>query len=541
MSEIHDVDSDVSNDSGADFDAADAHAAVDDAFAALNQDLDEEDDDSFEDDADEERVRKSSSTSLHANPVFSMKRPSIDVPFALKRPSVDVPFITQPTIPEDPVPSPCPFKEMPDHNTLVRGLKTLPEFEDGCVFKETSDMKEVVEKMESMAQSSEAFGNALKAIVDEASKPSKEVPDDWVDVVELVKTEGVRICESLDRARWDIRAQAEATLRETVAAQPTRELSDALKEDTQEAHRRAETCEFMHAFMRGSVTKELYREFLGNMYYVYEAMEEEMERHRDNAVLQTIHFPTELDRVEFMDEDLRFYYGDDWKDQFVMSEGGRNYVARIRELGNTEPELIVAHHYTRYLGDISGGQTLKKKAQKAWALETDEDENRGIMFYYFPHVPNPNNFKRMYRARLNVIGEDDPALAARIVEESNRVYDFNTDLFKEMDEMAKKINGFSNVRPDLVQEQKEIESSAYSNELKQRKPICPVMSGKIPLDDTKEMSNPHAAQSTVTSAQCPIHSAGNKLLRGIYHVAEPVIVMAVASLMTIALHASDVI
>ena len=211
-------------------------------------------------------------------------------------------------------------------------------------------------------------------------------------------------------------------------------------------------------------------------------------------------------------------------------------------MGNTEPELIVAHHYTRYLGDISGGQTLKKKAQKAWGLGTAEDENRGIMFYYFPHVPDPNNFKRMYRARLNIIGEENPALATRIVEESNRVYDYNTDLFREMDERAIEIAGFSNVRPDLAKEKAEMQSLSQNPvELKQRKPICPVMSGKIPMDDTKSMSNPHAGQSNVTSGQCPIHSAGNKLMRGIYHIAEPVIVMAVASLMTIALHASDVI
>ena len=310
-------------------DALSPDAVIEDAFAELNQDFDDDDqeeDDSFD---EEERLRKSSSTSLHANPVFSMKRPSIDVPFALKRPSVDVPFIAQPTIPEDPPSSssatPCPFKELPDHDSLVKGLKTLPEFENGCVFKETTDMEEVVTKMESMAQSSAVFEKALKEIVDETTKSLSDVADEWTEVVEMVKTEGVRICESLDRARWDLRMQAEETLQRIVAeeeaAQPERELSDALKQDTQEAHRRAETCEFMHAFMRGHVTKELYREFLGNMYFVYEAMEDEMEKNAGNEVLDTIHFPAELNRIEAIDEDLRFYYGDDWREQFTLTPG----------------------------------------------------------------------------------------------------------------------------------------------------------------------------------------------------------------------------
>jgi len=574
---------------------------VDDAFAELNRDFDDVDEANVsddDDDDDEDRVRKCSSTSLHSNPVFSMKRPSIDVPFALKRPSVDIPFSAPPavleklacpitlppTIPED-VPfaappaapvedapavpedaaaitaaaspfeahetSSCPFKELPDHEALS-SLKTLPEFKDGCVFKEAADMKEVVGRMEAMARSSETFDAALRSIVEEANRPSKDVADEWVEVVEMVKTEGVRICESLDRARWDLRLQAEETLRRLAADEeaavvvagtpttPTRDLSDALKEDTQEAHRRAETCEFMHAFMRGSVTKRLYREFLAAMYFVYEAMEEEMEKNEENEVLQTIHFPAELNRLDAIEEDLKFYYGDDWRDEYVVSQGCKNYVGRIRELGRSEPELLVAHHYTRYLGDISGGQTLKKKAQKAWGLDGDPDENRGIAFYYFPHVPDPNNFKRMYRARLNIIGED-AALAERIVRESNRVYDFNTDIFKEMDDRAKEIDGFSNVKPSEFREAASKTSTlSTSGELKLRKPICPVMSGKVPLDETREMWNPHAVAKDSPS-QCPFDGVGTKFLRGLVQIAEPVFMMALASLMTLVLHASDVI
>jgi len=186
---------------------------------------------------------------------------------------------------------------------------------------------------------------------------------------------------------------------------------------------------------------------------------------------------------------------------------------------------------------------LKKKAQKSWPeLTSDpEDDHKGVAFYHFPQVPDPNNFKRMYRARLNIIGGDDPALAEEIVAESNRVYDLNTAVFTDMDARAKEINGFDNVRPDQVRERVELET-AYGEEpqpeLKQRKNICPVMSGKIPLEATKDMANPHVETS---AASCPFQAASTQFMSGLRSLAEPVIVMALASLMTLVLHVSDVI
>ncbi len=42
---------------------------------------------------------------------------------------------------------------------------------------------------------------------------------------------------------------------------------------------------------------------------------------------------------------------------------GKVYVDRICDLANTQPELMIAHAYVRYLGDLSGGQSLKEYSQ----------------------------------------------------------------------------------------------------------------------------------------------------------------------------------
>lgn len=40
----------------------------------------------------------------------------------------------------------------------------------------------------------------------------------------------------------------------------------------------------------------------------------------------------------------------------AVPEATRKYAERIHEVGQNEPELLVAHAYTRYMGDLSGAR-----------------------------------------------------------------------------------------------------------------------------------------------------------------------------------------
>jgi heme oxygenase (biliverdin-producing, ferredoxin) len=56
-----------------------------------------------------------------------------------------------------------------------------------------------------------------------------------------------------------------------------------------------------------------------------------------------------------------------------------NYVARINEISDSsDPTPLVAHSYVRYLGDLSGGQFIKRIVTKAYGL----DES-AVNFYEF--------------------------------------------------------------------------------------------------------------------------------------------------------------
>jgi heme oxygenase len=175
------------------------------------------------------------------------------------------------------------------------------------------------------------------------------------------------------------------------------------------------------------VEKTSYRKLVANLYFVYSAMEEEMERHRQHPILSKIYFQ-QLNRQRSLETDLKYYFGSQWRDAIALSPAGEAYVQRIREVSNNEPELLIAHLYTRYLGDLSGGQILKGIAQRAMNLSDGE----GTAFYEFEEIPDEKQFKATYRQALDELPIDE-ATATRIVDEANAAFGMNMKLFQELE------------------------------------------------------------------------------------------------------------
>ena len=100
----------------------------------------------------------------------------------------------------------------------------------------------------------------------------------------------------------------------------------------------------------------------------------------------------------------------------------------IRDSAQTAPELLVGHHYTRYLGDLSGGQILKNIAQKAMNNPTDD----GLHFYVFPEIADEKAFKTTYRSAMDALPIDQ-STADRIVEEANQAFHLNMKMFQELE------------------------------------------------------------------------------------------------------------
>ena len=203
-------------------------------------------------------------------------------------------------------------------------------------------------------------------------------------------------------------------------------LAAELKTGTKSSHTAAENTKFVGSFLRGVVSEENYRTLIKDFYFVYSAIEEEMERLQDDEFLSPIYFK-ELNRLNFLKMDLRYYYGPNWMMEVKPSEACIQYVERIHEVADKDPYLLVGHHYTRYLGDLSGGQILRNIAEKALDLPKGE----GLHFYDFPKIDDKKAFKTKYREGLDNVTSDTSKIND-IIAEANYAFRLNMYMFDEL-------------------------------------------------------------------------------------------------------------
>ena len=208
-------------------------------------------------------------------------------------------------------------------------------------------------------------------------------------------------------------------------------LRDVLKNGTRDVHSVADKLLSGH-FVKGGIDRATYRHFLAQLYYLYDAMEEELARNATHPLVGPAYFPDELDRRDAIEIDLEFYYGPSWRDDISCLASTRRYVERVREVGRSRPELLNAHAYVRYLGDVSGGQIIKKIMQRLFALSPDGE---GIEFYEFRNVASIPKFKEFYNARMNSLELSDGE-KQDMVDEAVRSFHHVVDIFSDVIRIA---------------------------------------------------------------------------------------------------------
>jgi len=201
--------------------------------------------------------------------------------------------------------------------------------------------------------------------------------------------------------------------------------STALRERSREVHDEGDHDGFMSCFVTGSGTRDDYIALISQYWFIYEALEAATDRMRADPVA-SVFLSDKLTRLPALEADLAFLVGPAWRETIAPLPTTQAYVSRIRRVAATWPGGFVAHHYTRYVGDLSGGISIGRLMKRRFGFDTN-----GIGFYLFHDIADPKAFKTVYREQLDAAPWDD-AEKDRVIDEVLAAYRFNTELFADL-------------------------------------------------------------------------------------------------------------
>ena len=200
--------------------------------------------------------------------------------------------------------------------------------------------------------------------------------------------------------------------------------SQEIRAATGAAHGTAQISQFMGELFRGAMEPARYANLVAQNYHIYRAIEAAGEAMRSDPVGSAFVFD-ELSRLEKVEADLEHFLGADWRLNIAPVSATAEYVNRITTASQWSGGYV-AHHYVRFLGDLSGGQHIAKVVDRNLKLE-----GAGLASFDFTAIPDHDAFKNEYRRRLDVANWNAEE-RKRILGEIFAAYEYSTAILREL-------------------------------------------------------------------------------------------------------------
>jgi heme oxygenase len=205
-------------------------------------------------------------------------------------------------------------------------------------------------------------------------------------------------------------------------------LASLLRSETSGAHERAEESRFVTELMEGGSCRGAYAMLVTQHLAIYRAMEGVLHRfYRDDPLVGPFLDPR-LDRTEALEADLSALVGlpvvETVGDRLDVLPATQAYV-EVLEQRHT-PEVMLANHYVRYLGDLSGGQIVAAHIRRRYDLAGE-----CLNFYQFDAIEDRNAYKAAYRDRLDGL-EVSATQQRAIVDAAVESFDLNRAVFVDL-------------------------------------------------------------------------------------------------------------
>jgi heme oxygenase len=210
----------------------------------------------------------------------------------------------------------------------------------------------------------------------------------------------------------------------TLADPPIERLSVRLRNATRPDHDAAQGSGFLDALAVGTLPRQAYADLAAQHWFIYETLEQAAGTMAADPVAGAFVFP-ELTRLPALSDDLAVLLGP--APALSALPATQQYRARLRAVAFDKPWGFIAHHYTRYLGDLSGGQYLGPAIAKAYGLN-----GAGHRFFVFDGV-SPPAFRTRYRELLDGLAFS-PADEQNFLAEVSEAYRLNIAVLQELKE-----------------------------------------------------------------------------------------------------------
>lgn len=207
----------------------------------------------------------------------------------------------------------------------------------------------------------------------------------------------------------------------------TEPFSARLKASTATIHDEVEHTSFMVDLMEGRLDIRAYALLLKQYALIYAALEAKSSEFAEDPIFAPFH-DAGLFRHERIVWDMQELTG---SDHFTLNDvdlpitrSAEAYADHLNRL--TRAEQLIAHHYTRYLGDLSGGQAIGALMGRHYSVPAD-----ALTMWDFTEVGKTKPYKDAYRSRLDEIaaaGGDEQL----VIEETMTAFKLNGRLLAEL-------------------------------------------------------------------------------------------------------------
>jgi heme oxygenase len=176
-----------------------------------------------------------------------------------------------------------------------------------------------------------------------------------------------------------------------------------LKELTKTNHTKAEKQLFVKKMLKKQLTPEQYYVYLSNQASMYWFLESYA---NDHDIFDGIE---EMKRSKHILQDLK-----DMEQEYgfrhpIHTKTTERYLSYIRQHAE-QKDILLAHVYVRHLGDLSGGQIIKRFVPVAYTKHYEFDGN-------------PEEIKERFKQRLS----------NNLAPEANKCFEFMIDFFQDLE------------------------------------------------------------------------------------------------------------